>query len=120
MALLFSTIDVTKQCFFRGPSAFGIVNLKPILPGHVLVIPRRVVPRLSELQADEMAGLFNSVQTIGRVIERAYQAEGLTIACQVANVFLYALFGFILTMYTPKGREGSRAINSTCSHTHYT
>jgi len=82
MAIFFSTIDVTRQCFFRAPSAFGIVNLKPILPGHVLVVPRRVVPRLSDLQADEISGLFSSVQTIGTAIEKAYQADSLTIACQ--------------------------------------
>jgi diadenosine tetraphosphate (Ap4A) HIT family hydrolase len=87
MSLLFSTIDVTRQCFFRAPSAIGIVNLKPILPGHVLVIPRRVVPRLSDLQPDEVAGLFSSVQTIGKAIEKAYQADALTIACQVSCTY---------------------------------
>jgi len=82
MSLLFSTIDVTRQCFFRSPMSFGIVNLKPIIPGHVLVIPRRLVPRLADLQPDEIAGLFLSVQAVGKVIEKAYQAQSLTIACQ--------------------------------------
>lgn len=32
--LLFSTFDVTRQVFFRSRLSFGLVNLKPILPGR--------------------------------------------------------------------------------------
>lgn len=88
MALLFSTKDVSRQCFYRSSTAFGVVNLKPILPGHVLVIPRRVVPRLADLKPDEVSGLFQSVQVIGGIIEKAYYAQSLTIACQVEQFYL--------------------------------
>ncbi|KAL5519572.1 HNT2 [Sanghuangporus vaninii] len=80
--LLFSTIDVTRQAFYRTTHAFAIVNLKPIVPGHVLVIPNRVVPRLADLSPTEVSALFTSVQLVGRIVERAYNADGLTIACQ--------------------------------------
>jgi bis(5'-adenosyl)-triphosphatase len=53
----------------------------------VLVIPRRVVPRLQDLDPSELAALMSSVQQVGRVIERAYGADGLTIACQVRYPF---------------------------------
>ncbi|KAI0735376.1 diadenosine hydrolase [Earliella scabrosa] len=81
-ALFFSTFDVSRQAFYRSRLAAAIVNLKPIVPGHVLVIPTRVVPRLSDLKQDELASLMASVQHVGRVIERVYAADGLTIACQ--------------------------------------
>lgn len=45
----------------------------------VLVIPTRVVPRLADLKHDELASLMASVQHVGRVIERVYAADGLTI-----------------------------------------
>lgn len=97
---LFSTIDVTRQVFFHTSQSFAIVNLKPILPGRkytllqswylstlmvtdVLVSPRRVVTRLADLTSSELADLMGSVQQVGKVIENAYKAEGLTIACQV-------------------------------------
>ncbi|KAI0073720.1 HIT-like protein [Panus rudis PR-1116 ss-1] len=80
--LFFSTIEVTRQVFYRTPLSFAIVNLKPIVPGHVLVVPSRVVPRLTDLQTPELADLMTSIQTVGKVIERAYGADGLTIACQ--------------------------------------
>ena len=51
----------------------------------VLVIPTRVVPRLADLKHDELTSLMASVQHVGRVIERVYAADGLTIACQVRH-----------------------------------
>ncbi|KAF8580141.1 HIT-like protein [Ramaria rubella] len=80
--LLFSTIDVTRQAFYRNPLSFAIVNLKPIIPGHVLVIPARPAARLADLTQDEVSSLFAAVQKVGKVVEAAYEAEALTIACQ--------------------------------------
>lgn len=80
--LLFSTIDVTRQAFYHSSLSYAIVNLRPIVPGHVLVIPTRPVPRLTDLNESELSSLIGSVQRVGTVIERAYGADGLTIACQ--------------------------------------
>ena len=60
----------------------ALVNLKPLLPGHVLVCPRRVTPRLSDLTSDEISDLFLTVQRVSRVVERVYRASGLNIAIQ--------------------------------------
>lgn len=80
--LFFSTIEVTRQAFYRTALSYAIVNLKPIVPGHVLVIPTRPVQRLADLDASELSSLITSVQKVGSVIERAYGADALTIACQ--------------------------------------
>ena len=60
----------------------AFVNLKPILPGHVLVCPRRIVPRVSDLSHDEATDLFLTVQRVGRVVERVFHASSLNIAMQ--------------------------------------
>ncbi|KAJ3879442.1 diadenosine hydrolase [Lentinula edodes] len=81
-SLFFSSFEVTRQCFYRNPLSYAIVNLKPIVPGHVLVVPMRKVPRLSDLHDAELASLMVSVQRVGNVIERAFGADALTVACQ--------------------------------------
>jgi diadenosine tetraphosphate (Ap4A) HIT family hydrolase len=58
------------------------MSLKPGSP-DVLVIPTRVVSRISDLSPAEASSLFTSVQAVGRIVEKAYDADGLTIACQV-------------------------------------
>ena len=70
------------QVFHLTPHSFALVNLKPLLPGHVLVSPRRRAARLSDLDQAELADLFTTVQRVGRVIERVYQASSLNIAIQ--------------------------------------
>ncbi|ODN80752.1 hypothetical protein, variant [Cryptococcus amylolentus CBS 6039] len=79
---LFATFDVTTQVFYRSPLSFGIVNLKPLLPGHVLICPKRVVPRLADLNTEEVSDLFQSVQHVGKVLEQVYKAQALTVSLQ--------------------------------------
>ncbi|WVF66864.1 hypothetical protein IAT40_001607 [Kwoniella sp. CBS 6097] len=79
---LFATFDVSRQVFYRTALSMGIVNLKPLLPGHVLVIPKRVVPRLADLNSNEVTDLFLAVQHVGKVLEAVYKAKALTISIQ--------------------------------------
>ena len=58
------------------------MNLKPLLPGHVLVSPRRVVPRFNDLSAAEVQDLFMTVQRVSRMVERVFDASSLNIAIQ--------------------------------------
>lgn len=78
----FGTFVVNPQIFCITPLSFALVNLKPILPGHVLVSPQRVVPRLSDLSSAEVQDLFNTVQRVSRMIERVFGASALNIAIQ--------------------------------------
>lgn len=70
------------QVFHQTPLSFALVNLKPILPGHVLVSPRRVVPRVTDLTPAETSDLFLTVRRVGRMVERVYGASSLNIAVQ--------------------------------------
>jgi bis(5'-adenosyl)-triphosphatase len=70
------------QVFHLTPLSYALVNLKPLLPGHVLVSPRRVVPRFNDLSADEVKDLFLTVQRVSRTVERLFRASSLNIAIQ--------------------------------------
>ncbi|CAG7959765.1 unnamed protein product [Penicillium olsonii] len=78
----FGSFIVTPQVFLTTPLSFALVNLKPILPGHVLVSPRRVVPRVTDLTPAETSDLFLTVRRVGRMVERVYGASSLNIAVQ--------------------------------------
>ena len=52
----------------------------------VLVAPTRPALRLADLTPTEVASLFACVQHVGRVVERVYGADGLTITCQVPYI----------------------------------
>lgn len=83
-SLKFGPFTVTNQAFHLSSSrlSYALVNLKPLLPGHVLVCPTRCVPRLSQMTAEETADLFLVVKKVSRMIERTYQASSLNVAIQ--------------------------------------
>lgn len=78
----FSTFDISRQIFYRSTLSYALVNLKPIVKYHVLVIPKRVVSRLHELSPAEISDLFISASHIGRVLEKEAGAKSLTVAVQ--------------------------------------
>ncbi|KAI0450903.1 HIT domain-containing protein [Xylaria acuta] len=68
----FGPFDVTTQTFMTTPLSFALVNLKPLLPGHVLVCPRAPHKRLTDLSPAELIDLFTSVQRVQRMLARYY------------------------------------------------
>jgi bis(5'-adenosyl)-triphosphatase len=60
------------QVFHTTPLSYALVNIKPILPGHVLVVPFRSVPRLTDLTAAEVSDLFTTVQKVQRMLAKRY------------------------------------------------
>ncbi|PGH29339.1 bis(5'-adenosyl)-triphosphatase, partial [[Emmonsia] crescens] len=71
-----------NQVFYVTPLSFALVNLKPLLPGHVLVCPLRCVPRVTDLSLSETTDLFLTVRRVSRMIERVYRGTSLNIAIQ--------------------------------------
>jgi bis(5'-adenosyl)-triphosphatase len=70
------------QVFFEGRQCYGVVNLKPIVPGHVLIISKRNVPRLRDLTPDEISDLFQCATTVGSALEVHFGACALNVAVQ--------------------------------------
>ncbi|RJE20296.1 HIT domain protein, partial [Aspergillus sclerotialis] len=80
--IYFGSFLVTPQVFHQTPLTFALVNLKPILPGHVLVCPRRRIPRVADLTPAETSDLFLTTRRVGRMVERVYGGTSLNIAVQ--------------------------------------
>ncbi|GIL98845.1 hypothetical protein Vretimale_4153 [Volvox reticuliferus] len=71
-----------SHVFALSDLSFGFVNLKPVVPGHVLVSTKRVVQRFTDLTTEEVSDLWLLAQHIGRVVEPQYGAQSLTLAIQ--------------------------------------
>lgn len=68
------------QVFLQTRFSFALVNIKPLLPGHVLVCPRQRHRRLTELSAEETQDLFGTVQRVQRMLARRYFAAAAAAA----------------------------------------
>ncbi|GAM25983.1 hypothetical protein SAMD00019534_091580, partial [Acytostelium subglobosum LB1] len=70
------------EIFMESALSFALVNLKPVLPGHVLICPKRVVKRFYDMTPEEITDLWQTASKVSRVIEKHFDGDGLTFAIQ--------------------------------------
>ncbi|XP_027930673.1 bifunctional bis(5'-adenosyl)-triphosphatase/adenylylsulfatase FHIT-like isoform X1 [Vigna unguiculata] len=70
------------EVFYSTHLTYAMVNLRPLLPGHVLVCPKREVKRFVDLTADETSDLWLTAQKVGTQLESYHKASSLTLAIQ--------------------------------------
>ena len=83
-AYYFGKIPISsEQIFFESEHTFALVNLRPIVPGHVLLCSkRRNTVRLSTLSNEEYIDLWTSVRYVQKILESYYDVSSCNIAIQ--------------------------------------
>ncbi|KAL9411774.1 hypothetical protein AB3S75_045388 [Citrus x aurantiifolia] len=71
-----------KEVFYSTPLSYAMVNLRPLLPGNVLVCPRREAKRFADLTADETTDLWLTAQKVGKQLESYHKGSSTTFAIQ--------------------------------------
>ena len=62
------------------PEIVGFLDLRPVFPGHVLLVPRTHVATLPELPAELLPVLFGGAQRLAAAILPAMEADGTFVA----------------------------------------
>lgn len=74
---------VSKQVFYKSKYTYALVNLKPLVPGHVLVVPLRTsVLRFTDLTPEESQDYMATLQLINKLVVKVHKADSLNIAIQ--------------------------------------
>ncbi len=68
---------------FDDSSVLGFLDHRPLLPGHVLVIPKTHYQTLGDLPAPEVGPFFLVVQRLALAVEQAMHAEGSFVAANI-------------------------------------
>ena len=68
--------------FYESKLSFAFVNRKPVLPGHVLICPLRKAARFADLNAQEVADLWQTAQLVSHVIQKQLSATSLSFSIQ--------------------------------------
>ncbi|XP_019439571.1 PREDICTED: bifunctional bis(5'-adenosyl)-triphosphatase/adenylylsulfatase FHIT-like [Lupinus angustifolius] len=71
-----------SSVFYTTDLSFAFVNLRPIVPGHVLICPKREVKRVADLTAEEITEMWIIAQKLGRKLESYHKASSLTFVIQ--------------------------------------
>ena len=68
--------DVKKRIILENDLAYAFLTNIPIVPGHILVVPKRPVMNLDELNENELRAMFSLIAKIKPALKEAFQATG--------------------------------------------
>lgn len=78
-------LDETTGVVERGETCFVVLNAYPYGSGHVLVLPRRHVARLDDLDETESSELWSTARRALRAIELAYAPDGANLGANLGR-----------------------------------
>lgn len=97
MPTLFTRIirgELPGRFVYRDPRAVAFLTIRPIKPGHVLVVPVEEVDHWLDLSPELNAHLFAVAQKVGRALQQAFSPVkvGMLVAgLEVPHVHLHLL-----------------------------
>uniref|UniRef100_A0A915CP40 Nitrilase and fragile histidine triad fusion protein NitFhit n=1 Tax=Ditylenchus dipsaci TaxID=166011 RepID=A0A915CP40_9BILA len=71
-----------ETIFYQSGLSFAFVNLKPIVPGHVLIAPIRKVERLTQMTDQETADFFVVAKKVQKGLEGHFKAPAFAVTVQ--------------------------------------
>jgi ATP adenylyltransferase len=77
--------DESNLVLVRGEKTFVIMNLYPYINGHLLIVPKRHVGEIEDLNEEEMMELFKMTQKMVRVL-RAFNPQGFNVGVNIGRV----------------------------------
>lgn len=77
--------DEATHIIHRGDLVFSILNIYPYTTGHLLVIPYREVPDLTDLTGEETVELWATVTDAVSAVRTAYKPDGLNVGLNLGR-----------------------------------
>jgi histidine triad (HIT) family protein len=68
------------QRVFEDAHTVAFLDLRPVFPGHTLVVPRDHIETLTDLPGEEVLPYWQAVQRIAGAVERGMGAQGTFVA----------------------------------------
>ena len=82
MGTLFESIlsgQIPSHCVAQGESWYAFLDIFPRRDGHTLVIPRKAVQRLSELNSQELSGLMEGITEVQQRLGTHFSTTDFTV-----------------------------------------
>ena len=75
--------QVPAALVYEDAQTLAFLDHAPLLPGHVLVVPRAHIATLDDLPNDQLAPYFAVVQRLSRAVQSAFSAQGSFVAANI-------------------------------------
>ncbi|XP_068621963.1 nitrilase and fragile histidine triad fusion protein NitFhit [Battus philenor] len=81
--LVFGAARVPESCvFFKSKLTYAFVNLRCVIPGHVLIAPLRLAERNEDLTDEEAADFFKTIRLVQKLMEKVHNVKSCTVTIQ--------------------------------------
>lgn len=77
--------DAETYVLWRGEWCFALLNAYPYSTGHLMVLPKRAVPELEDLTAEEHIELFAAVRDGVVALKAAYSPHGVNVGINLGR-----------------------------------
>lgn len=77
--------DEVSHILWHGDRCFAILNAYPYGSGHLMVLPKRAVAALEDLESDEYVELFDGVRKAVIAIKAAYRPDGVNVGVNLGR-----------------------------------
>ncbi|CAL6296464.1 unnamed protein product [Bathycoccus prasinos] len=71
-----------SHVFYETSLSFAFVNIKPVVPGHVLVVPKRIVEKFEEMTTEEITDVMKTSQLVSKAVKKIHSANATTLTVQ--------------------------------------
>ena len=68
-----------KEKIVENEFAYAFYDGFPVSKGHVLIVPKRVVPEIFDLNDEEYEGCFNLVKDVKEFLQKEYNPDGFNL-----------------------------------------
>ena len=77
--------DKTDLILYRGEKSFVIMNLYPYTSGHLMIVPNRHIPLLSDLTPEESAEMMGLAVRAVKGMKKALHPEGFNLGMNLGR-----------------------------------
>jgi histidine triad (HIT) family protein len=97
---------LTASIVLDDPTVLAFMDLRQFNPGHVLVIPRRHIPTILELDEATGAELMVAVIRVAQAVSRAFQPDGINITQSNGEAAGQEIFHVHFHIHTRRAGDG--------------
>lgn len=72
--------DLSAVTVFEDEATLAFLDIRPLFPGHTLLVPKDHVETLGDLPDEAVAPFFMNTRMLSRAVPRALEAEGSFVA----------------------------------------
>jgi ATP adenylyltransferase len=77
--------EASRLVVHMGPLSFIVMNLFPYNAGHVMIAPRRHVPRLTDLTDEELSEMMGLARRLEAVFQEVYRPDGINLGINLGR-----------------------------------